>query len=266
MDVNHSRWDCALKYGEHDSTQLRLGMRLIKGLRQNQADAIAGAVESQGSFQSVESLWRTSGVAVASLRKLASADAFGSMQLDRQAALWQIRALRDDRLPLFEQANMSDELEVQDDPTFTALPRISLPRQVVHDYASVGLSLKAHPISFIRPWLNEKKVTPSGQLRDERLWAHGAPVTVAGLVLVRQRPGTASGVVFVTMEDETGVANLIIRPRVFERDRRHARRATVMLARGRIERQGQVVHVMVTQVEDVSFAVTELIARSRDFH
>ena len=109
-------------------------------------------------------------------------------------------------------------------------------------------------------WAVDRIFAPGGAAVRWRGWL------VAGLVLVRQRPGTASGVVFVTMEDETGVANLIIRPRVFERDRRPARHATVMLARGRIERQGQVVHVMVTQVEDVSFAVTELIARSRDFH
>ncbi|MEX2217085.1 MAG: OB-fold nucleic acid binding domain-containing protein, partial [Phycisphaeraceae bacterium] len=143
---------------------------------------------------------------------------------------------------------------------------IPLPRQVVQDYSAVGLSLKAHPLSFIRDWLDEHHVTRSSELADESRWPNGSPIAVAGLVLVRQRPGTASGVVFVTLEDETGIANLIIRPRVFEMDRKAARHASVALARGRVERQGQVVHVMVHQIQDITQTLQQLLVRSRDFH
>ncbi len=146
------------------------------------------------------------------------------------------------------------------------LPSIPEPKKVIQDYAAVGLSLRAHPVSFLRPQLAARGVVTAAEIRDERAWPHGARTAVAGLVLVRQRPGTASGIVFMTLEDETATANLIVRPRVYERYRRAARHGVVILARGRLERQGDVVHLMVHAMESADWAMAELAARSRDFH
>ena len=279
VDVHHSTWDCtleresdpngagfAIRHGVQaprrsdggNGPALRLGMRLVKGLAKSEVAAIRGAVLDQGPFRSIEQLWRASGVKVASLRRLAVADAFGSMDLDRQAALWQLCSLHDRKLPIFEQ------LEPASEPV--ALPTICKLQQVQHDYANLGLSLRAHPISFIRPALTRRGVTPNTELKDPQRWPNGKSIAVAGLVLVRQRPGTASGVVFETLEDETAIANLILGPKVFERYHKAARHGTAIIASGKVERQGQVVHVMVQRVKDVSGELQDLIARSRDFH
>lgn len=265
-------------------------MRLVRGLNEAEARAIEDAVKRHGRFDSIEALWRASGVTVATLRRLARADAFRSMGLDRQAALWHVRALRDERLALFDRESgpaaewRSGQVKeaVGGAPTSdhsatpplrhsatspTSLPHIPLPRQVVHDYAATGLSLKAHPVSFMRHALDARGVTPNAALRDAAAWPAGRRIAVAGIVLVRQRPATASGVVFMTIEDETGVANLILRPRVYARFRKAARHAVVILARGRVERQDGVVHVLAYSVHDVrdddAGAVPPM---SRDFH
>ena len=147
-----------------------------------------------------------------------------------------------------------------------SLPRIDEPRKVIQDYAALGLSLKAHPVSFLRPMLEARGAVPAADLRDEKKWPHGTRAAVAGMVLVRQRPGTASGIVFMTIEDETGTANLIVRPHIYQRDRQAARHGVVVLARGVVERQGDVVHVLVRSLQSADWALQELAARSRDFH
>ncbi len=239
---------------------IRLGMRLVKGLSRDDAERIADAVADRGPFSTIEALWRASGVSAAFLKKLAQADAFGSMGLDRQAALWQIRPLRDDRLPLFEQTDGTDETGLD------LLPRIKPGRRVLQDYESTGLSLKAHPVSFVRRGLAELGAITAADLRSEAACPTGRRVQVAGLVLVRQRPGTASGVVFITLEDETGIANLILWPKVFERFRREARLSRVLLASGRVERQGEVVHLHVERLESLDGEVPMGVRGSRDFH
>ncbi len=248
VDVNHSDWDCTLE----SPATVRLGFRMIRGLHQTDANAITAVttVSSAHSrrFSSIESLWRASNLSVAVLKRLAKADAFQSMGLDRQNALWHIRALRDEELPLFDTPK-EDTSATAYAPA--ALPKIAEPQKVAQDYATVGLSLKAHPVSFFREQLTAMRVTPARALRDEDNWKHGKWITVAGVVLVRQRPGTASGVVFMTLEDETGIANLIVRPHVYDQYRAVARHAVILLARGRVERQGQVVHVMTHRMEDV---------------
>jgi len=274
VDVNHSAWDCTLegdptrkagadvppeRWGRHGPA-IRLGMRLVSGLPIAAADRIAGAVAVHGRFPTVESLWRASGTSVRALRTLARADAFGSMGLDRQSALWQTRTLRDERLPLFEQTDATD------DTALNQLPSLPPDRAVVHDYNALGLSLKAHPVSFIRDQLTGEGVTPCGDLRDSARCPLGKVVTVAGIVLCRQRPGTASGVVFVTLEDESGIANLIIWRDVFERFRSVVRLATALRACGKVERQGEVVHLHVQQVEHLSALDEQLTSTSRDFH
>jgi error-prone DNA polymerase len=242
-------------------------MRLVQGLAESEARAIVEAVRRHGPFGSIEALWRASRVKVASLRALARADAFGSMGLTRQQALWHIRDLRDELLPLFDERHGGTKArrhEGENQPV--PLPPIPVDRQVVYDYAATGLSLKAHPLSFIRDRLAALGVTPNVQLRDEALQPSGSLITVAGIVLVRQRPSTASGIVFATIEDETGVANLIIRPHIYDRYRKAARHAVVLIARGFVERQGEVVHIMVRSLEDAGDLLQGLDAASRDFH
>lgn len=252
IDVSFSRWDCTL-----EESELRLGMRLVKGLREDEATAIAGAVQRYGPFSSIKALWRTSEVRLATLRLLASADAFGSMGMDRQSALWEIRALSDEELPLWEMHEGEEKERRGPTPAGTGLPPIPEPKKVIQDYAATGLSLKAHPVAFIRPMLTSRGAVPAAQIGDERRSPHGTRVVVGGIVLVRQRPGTASGIVFMTIEDETGTANLILRPWVYQRFRPAARSGVVILARGRIERQDKVVHVL---VDSASF---EAICRPR---
>ena len=262
---------------------LRLGMRLVKGLRREDADAIAGAVEQHGPFTTIEHLWRASGATVGGLRRLARADAFGSMGLDRQRALWDVRSLRDERLELFEAVAYEKETRSvcereASEPSPAAgsdsasgeetvvLPAIPARARVSHDYEATGVSLKGHPVSFIRAELAQRGVITAAELAHEQRSPGGRPVAVGGIVLVRQRPMTASGIVFMTIEDETGVSNLIVRPRVYERFRRVARHSAALLARGRVERAHSVVHVMVESFESLDDQLDRLPTRSRDFH
>ncbi len=178
------------------------------------------------------------------------------MGLNRREALWEVLVLEDeDQQPLLRGL---DPVEAPPD-----LPKPSLHEQVISDYASIGLSLAAHPISLIRTELDGVKVTPAKHLQSMKAGTH---VRVAGLVLVTQRPSTASGIVFSTLEDETATANLIIRPPVYRRFRREARGAVGLLVAGRIERQGQVVHVQVTHMENLAQSLGKVRVASRRFH
>ena len=254
IDVNASNWDCTLEDG---GRAIRLGMRLVKGLSQAHADAISAARDQHGPFASLAQIQRRAGIPVAAIRRLARGDALRSLGLDRQQALWEAQALRDDSLPLFDGADSPVE-------PAGALPVVDAVNIVRDDYANTGLSLKAHPVSFVRPYLDSIGVTPAASLRDARAFPNGKRVKVAGLVLVRQRPGTASGVVFFTLEDETGVANLIVWPKTYEKYRAAARHAPMILATGRVERAGEVVHVQPTRIEAVTAG--DVSMKSRDFH
>jgi len=236
-------------------------MRLIKGLRREDAEAITDAVTKHGPFDSIRALRKASGAPIAALRRLASADAFGSMGLDRQRALWEIRALPEDELPMFADVQTADDAASGQ----IRLPHIPGPQKVVQDYAALRLSLKAHPLSFLRDELRAMRITEAKELKDESRWPQGRMIAVAGLVLVRQRPATANGIVFMTLEDETGIANLIVRPQIYERYRPVARHGVVVLARGRVERQGEVVHVHVRSLEGLDERMEALAARSRNF-
>lgn len=257
IDAHRSGWDCSVEEG---GAALRLGMRLAKGLAERDGQRIAEAVSLHGPFGTVESLSRTSGASTASLRCLARADAFASMGLDRQRALWQIRPLRDEPMPLFEQSDTTSEAGLDRLPTIAPVDR------VLHDYSSAGLSLRAHPLHFLRERLDERGVTPAGDLRLEHVCPAKRRVTVAGLVLCRQRPSTASGVTFITLEDETGIANLIVWRDTFERYRRVGRLSAILLVRGTVEREGEVVHVHASHLESLDANLPGVAAASRDFH
>ncbi len=185
------------------------------------------------------------------------------MGLDRQTALWEIRQLRDYAMPMFEAVEEEAEQEV-----VRGLPAIAPYQMVVHDYAATGLSLKAHPISFVRKGLEKIGVARCGELADENAWKNGMKIGVSGLVLVRQKPGT-SKVIFITIEDETGVANLIVRPDVYQNFRRELRHSIAVIVWGKVERVGQVVHVMVERAENLAErvrATKNVVTRPRNFH
>ena len=269
IDVNASEWDCTLEDDARGDPAIRLGMCLVKGLGQDDADAIARTVRRLGAFESVHALHEVSGVRASALRRLAYADAFTSLGLDRQQALWEVRALRDRaESDLWTPKGAREEAPSPEEERELPprLPPVSMYKRVLHDYASTRLSLKAHPISFLRDDLDRRGVARAGELTDEARFPNGRRASAAGLVLVRQRPGTAGGIIFLTIEDETGVANLIVWPKVFERFRSVARHATTVLVHGRIERAQGVVHLVARHFESLDSKLDHLLSRSRDFH
>jgi error-prone DNA polymerase len=268
VDVSGSGYDCRLEKATTEGRSkhrqdpscwglggpaVRLGMRLVKGVSRTQVEGIEQA-QQQRPFTSVTDVAHRSGASYATLARLAAADAMRSLGLSRRAALWQVLALGAE--PPMLEGREPDEPEA-------TLPEQSLAERVRDDYDMVGLSLDAHPISLIRKQLSSLRAQPARALRHTR---QGQWMSVAGLVLVRQRPGTAGGIVFGTLEDETGTANLIIRPQVYEKYRPVARGAVALLAQGRVERQGDVVHLQVSKLADLSKRLAELHSVSRDFH
>jgi error-prone DNA polymerase len=259
-DVNFSDWDCTLAQadGETRLPALRLGLRMIAGLPQAHSRRIA---ERRGArpFASVEEFARRTGLSSSVLTRLSQADAFQSLRLNRRESLWQ--SLPDHSpMPLFD-ADTSADRPLDDEPA-VPLPELLPVEEVVADYRTIGLSLRDHPVKFLRPQLNELRAVPAAKLAA---LPHGRRVRVAGLVLMRQRPSTASGVTFVTLEDETGMANLIVYPAVWERYRRAARSATIMQVDGVLQRQGEIIHVLVSRLADLSQQLTAVQTRSRDF-
>jgi error-prone DNA polymerase len=226
---------------------------MIVGLPRGQALR----VEETQPFQSMDDFSRRSGVSSTIAARLAKADAFGSLKLNRRASLWQALVPTEAKgiRPLF------DDLPAESDST-PDLPIMDGREEVFADYRSVGLSLKAHPVSFFRGQMDQLRVVPAATLATLK---DGRFVRVGGLVLVRQRPGTAKGITFVTIEDETGVANLIIRMDVWERFYKVARTAPAYIASGRLQNQQGVIHVLVSRLENLSEAVSGLRSRSRDF-
>jgi error-prone DNA polymerase len=238
---------------------VRLGFRRIKGMQEAHANILLDIRKNCGRFESIDQLHRMTELPVSVLRRLAEADAFASFGLSRRQALWQVMALSDEKLPLFE----LDWMPIQNPQSETQnLPTMPLGQEVMTDYATGGLSLKQHPVALVRAQLDQRRIITASQLGElERGW-----VKVAGLVLIRQRPGTASGIVFETLEDETGIVNLIIRPDIYEKYRPAARHAALVQADGYVERQGKVIHIMAKRLFDLSHLLHGLSHSSRDFH
>ncbi len=269
LDINHSDWDCTLEETP-DGPALRLGMRLAQGMRADIAHTIAQERTARGIYRSLDNLRRRVHIPVSQLRTLAQADAFGSLQLPRQQALWNMRRMSDVEAPLFEQADpAATDRSTHPAPTHNELsdplPTIPASSQVTADYLATGLSLKSHPLRFMRETLAAKRVIENAALQNPTQTPTGSRVSVAGMVLVRQRPGTASGIVFITIEDETGVANLIVRPEIYERYRRAARHAGIIICTGTVERAGKVVHVKANSIRSAD-TLTDPLVHSRDFH
>ncbi|MFG1428777.1 error-prone DNA polymerase [Roseixanthobacter glucoisosaccharinicivorans] len=234
---------------------LRLGLRQIEGLHEEAGRRIA-ALRGPG-YDCVRDLWLRTGLSPAVLERLADADAFRSLGLDRRAALWAVRGLRragdKDDLPLFRAASAAREESVRE--AEVALPVLPPGAQVIADYRHLKLSLKSHPLAFLRPRLTQRGVTPNGRLPG---LASGRRLTLAGLVLVRQRPGTASGVIFMTIEDEQAFANVIVWPRVFETFRPQVMGARLVGVTGRLQNESSVIHLVAEKIEDWSHLIDEL--------
>jgi error-prone DNA polymerase len=242
VDVNHSDWNCTLEADdESGGVALRLGLRQIKGLKQAHGERL---VARRGAgYGDVTALAQDAGLGRAVLERLTRADAFRSLGLDRRQAAWAVKGLDGDPLPLFAAAPPpapSTTPEIR-------LPTMALGEHVAEDYATTRLSLKRHPVAFLRDDLEAEGVTVAADLARVK---PGARITVAGLVTIRQRPSTAKGIIFVTLEDETGVINLVVRPPVFERHRRPLLAAVLLAASGRVEREGLVIHLIAQHLED----------------
>ena len=261
--VNASRWDCTLERRGDGGPgyAVRLGLRMVKGLA-NEHGAQLVAHRGGAPYASVEEMWRRAGVPAAMLERLAEADAFQSLGLDRRAALWAVRGLADAVLPLFAAADghgrPSPELVEPDVP----LAPMKEGREVVEDYRSVGLSLGRHPVAFLRRELRSRGMVTCDDVRTG--W-DGRRVVVPGIVLVRQKPGSAKGVMFITIEDETGVANLVLWADRFEKQRRLVLSAGMIACHGRVQREGDVVHVVTDHLEDLSAMLRSVGERDEPF-
>ena len=249
VDVNFSGWDCGLE----ERVQLRLGLRMLHGLSRDHAERIVDA-RAERPFASMDEFARRTGLSRSVLARLAKGGVFGSLEMNHRESLWHALAQDRKELPLLDHL---DEPEAE-----TTLPPMSPAEEVLADYRTAGLSLRAHPMAFLREALDRMDVVRADQLK---VIPNRRPVRVAGIVLVRQRPGTAKGITFVTLEDETGTANLIIRPNVWKRYRPATLGATVLLAQGRLQREEGVIHVLVNRLENLSDRMEELGVVSRDF-
>ena len=207
-------------------------------------------------------LWRRAAISAAALQRLAGADAFRSLMTDRRGAMWEIQGLDDDPLPLFAAADglQGPMPEIIEQPVL--LPSMRAGAEVVEDNRSAGLSLRAHPVSFLRPTLEAQRMVRCGDLGTIR---DGARVVVPGIVLVRQKPGSAKGVMFITIEDETGVANLILWPDRFEKQRRLVLSAGMIACHGKVQREGDVIHVVTDRLEDLSDLLRSVGDRDEPF-
>ena len=260
--VNASRWDCTLEpAGDDGRFAVRLGLRMVRGLVNGDAARLLAA-RTDGAFRSVDDLWRRSGAQVSSLVRLAEADAFRpALSLDRRDALWAIKGLRDDPLPLFAAADAHDQKPEISEPD-PGLKPMTPGREVVEDYSHIGLTLRDHPLSFLRDDLQARHVMTCSDgtaMRDGRL------TRVGGLVLVRQKPGSAKGVMFITIEDETGVANLVIWPSLYEQQRRIVLSASMLVVDGKVQREGDVVHIVATRLHDASALLASVGDRGEAF-
>ena len=272
-DVLESQWDCTLEAASRAPGRplkaVRLGLRQVRGLQEEEARRLVAARDA--GARTISELARAGRLSRRTLELLAEADAFRGLGVDRRAALWAVKGLGGEArietdAPLAARL-ASTEAQVE-------LPFMSLPQHVSEDYRTTSLSLKAHPCSFFRQDVERMGAVPAAALREAR---HGQRLSIAGLVLIRQRPGTAKGVTFMTLEDETGPANIVVWRDVFEANRRLVMTASFVVVHGRLQRAGEVIHLVAERFTDLSRRLADLretdarraagpMVRSRDFH
>jgi len=257
VDVDASDWDCTLE-SSGKGFAVRLGLRQVAGL--GEAEARRLVERRGGGYPDPRALWRRAELPVRALEALAAADAFIAMGLARREALWAVKALGDKPLPLFDGPGREEEV---------LLPKPQEGEQVIEDYAALKLSLRRHPLALLRDDLRREGHLAAATLATT---ADGAKVKVAGLAVTRQRPGSAKGVVFITLEDETGTINLVVLPPVFEAFRKVVLRSGLIGIEGRLQRDGMVIHVLAERLADLSPRLARLLpdapsldTRSRDF-
>ncbi|MBX3253301.1 MAG: error-prone DNA polymerase [Chitinophagaceae bacterium] len=248
VDINHSEWDSTLEDKDGEYCALRLGFRQVKGLRED--DMIKLVAARKKMFTSINEIV-DAGISIIAIEKLAGADAFRSISLDRRKALWEISSLADHPTGVFKGQPSESAIEQH-----VALPEMTVSEHVVQDYTSLSLSLKAHPVSFVRTQLKSLQIVSTAELND---LPDGTPVMVAGLVLVRQRPGTASGICFITIEDETGSANLVVFRQLFDKYRKEILQSRLLMVAGKLQREGEVIHMVVQQCYNLSHLLRKLI-------
>jgi error-prone DNA polymerase len=248
VDVNRSDWDCTLEpTGGHDHA-VRLGLRLVKGLSKDEGEEI---VKTRGAgYAAPAELVRRAGVSARAMNRLAEAAAFGSIGLDRQQGLWAVAGVAGEALPLF--AARPAQLALFEEAA-AELPPLPPGLEVLEDYATTGLSLTRHPLALLRPALTKLGIVPTRSLRDDET-RDGARIRVAGIVLFRQRPQTANDTIFVTVEDESGAANIVVWSHVSEQYRRAVYAGRLLACEGRVQKVGegehQVIHVVAERFVD----------------
>ena len=259
VDVVHSDWDCTLERGAQGEPALRLGLRQIRGLHRAVGERVvhlrrARSARPERPFDSVDELAHVASLTRGDLEALAGADALSALSGHRHRARWQVTGV-EPKTPLFGGLGIEEG---------TPLLKRPLPGQdVINDYQYLGLSLKHHPVALLRERLHAESMVSAA---DIRVLPDGAWVRTAGLIITRQRPGTASGVTFVTLEDETGHSNLVVWRKIAEKQRKALLRSRFMAARGQVQRQGNVVHLVVRQMTDLSHWLNGLEPKSRNFH
>ena len=245
--INHSDWDNTLERRPDGALALRLGFRQIKGFKEEDAGWIVAA--RGNGYRDPEALWLRAGLRPDALTRLAEADAFSDMGLTRRDGLWQVKTIQSPKpLPLF---NDPIDGEIVNEPD-VQLPNMHLGEEVVEDYVSTRLTLRAHPMELLRPKV--PGLVTHAALPDIALGRY----SVCGLVITRQRPGTASGVIFLTLEDETGVSNIVVWPKIYEQYRRIVMGGRLLRVTGYLQREGIVVHLIAQEVEDLSHKLYEL--------
>ena len=252
VDINHSFWDNTLEERGEKFCFLRLGFRQVKGLKKKDMELLVAGRKNM--FTHINQL-RDAHISEAALEKLADADAFRSIGLDRRQALWEV-STKDRPVAMFSGQQAADAKGEN-----IILPVMRTSEHVVQDYATTALSLKGHPVSFVREKLDQLRVTPTAGLASLK---DGASVKVAGLVLVRQRPGTAAGVCFMTIEDETGFANLVIWETLFEKYRKQIIQSRLIMVEGKLQVEGEVIHVVAKHCYNLSPLLKVLTASNKE--
>ena len=250
--VERSYWDNMLEPVGNGQLAVRLGFRQIKGFKEEDGQWLSLA--RGNGYRSIDAIWRRAGLGRPALSKLAAADAFSTYDLSRREALWQVKGLGGDKpLPLFEQTGEGLPYIPSD------LPDMSLKEEVFADYVATRLSLRAHPVELLTDEIGRRIRNSAIRDTEDRTW-----VEVCGLVITRQRPGTASGVIFITLEDESATANIVVWPSSFEQYRKIVMTGRLIKVSGRLQREGIVTHIIANKIKDLSYLLDTLV-NSEDY-